>query len=1442
MRHKIITRFVLLLFGCLIPAIGYSTDVFFSLPDSLREMNFWSKGQFIGSKTNAYCPPLQSFQVIPQSAIADSLDIYQIKITLPPGGLPNSGGMAFGFPAGFDLKAISRIEYSDDYDSLNPEIRAIYVFGSTFVFRFKKGEMPPAGTIATFTIYSIRNSKIAGDYQAAGLIFDRHFRVISGPTLSEKFSIKADYPYAIHMIPYEPIFIRAGQSQIFTASVTDKFGNIIINPEVVWSLDPELDNIGMINNGNFAALNVGQGQVIARYADLTAYSDILTVMPGEFDHFTMTGYPNSAMAGEPFLSAITVTAFDGFGNIKYDYVGSSYFKSSDPGAILKYDLSKPYIFSLSDSGRHDFAGENFTLITAGTQNITITDGVKETTSGPIEVIGGHAAAFDFSLQYEEPARVGEPIVFQIFSAVDRLGNAANGVFHISLAGGGVSPGGDAPVLSDINVINGEGQATQYIYLADTIAIQAVSDSLRGETTIYLLPGEPDTITANIQPTQFVGNRLYGPATLTIYDQYKNLKFDFNASEYPISISTDKGELSRILLDNPNDFNNGMADLSQAGIVYNGEAGQVLLTFAIDSERKATLELIYNGIDFALSRPLPDSIFAGQQFSIRVTAVNNGDLAPTISINFETNFTSCLDKCLRIFHWHSIEPGQSLGFGGPISGDLLVPNTVDTLQLKVISQYLFNGDTISVSRMQSYPINIREMLQIAYMSNSLSIDTIISPSRVPSISLKLTSSIDLTDQDYHANAALFFERGDGIYEYLSPAETESNIIGNTIEIILMDVAVPDYNTSGKYQEGLKPLLARFILYNANGRIMEDSLLNFDSVMVLFPGGVSYIGNSLNPKTVMAGSENIFGFDISLAGNVPIVLSSVDSYLQLVNDNTVLNVGFANASNQLVPGNNHFKTAKVYITGELAGKTLAPRLILKGTELYSSRTDSIVSADSISVINASQIKITSTELITVNPPYVNYGQNYSIKVHLENLSNSDIADVSINITNEDGQTIVVSSEKFAVPAGGGIDVQIPMTADSVSAPAKIYKAFAVSSNAEMLTPDDNTVAVSIQSPAEIEIVYDLNSSYEGYLNFGQPFSIDVWLKNNGEATASSGTVTLSTNGIDFGVPDPSTMNLPIDSMGRWSLIAPSIAGEAVLRLIISKFPLDKNTGLPADVKVGAAGILLIIEPSDAELIVNGVIKQSALIIEGTARDLFALELKNNTDNSLNIIGLKYIDIGIVDRQDKSISPTILLDPLMSGFYESDSSILTPSEIIQNALRLRFADFKLEPKETKTIVFRAKFKENIDLSGFSIKIENNDISAVFVSGPRMNQTVPVRGKYDNNFRIGGNFIITPISTGQSLMVRNNPFNPNLGKAEIAYNLESDASVTMKIFTLMGEMVYQAEFAAGAEGGREGSNYLNWDGANEEGKTVVNGVYVVVIRNNNSGQAYKIKLAVLK
>jgi hypothetical protein len=79
------------------------------------------------------------------------------------------------------------------------------------------------------------------------------------------------------------------------------------------------------------------------------------------------------VAGTGLNGNVTVTAYDASGNVLTNYVGSVYFTSSDPQAILPFTISSPYTFTSADQGVHDFSGLGFILKTVGNQNITVTD-------------------------------------------------------------------------------------------------------------------------------------------------------------------------------------------------------------------------------------------------------------------------------------------------------------------------------------------------------------------------------------------------------------------------------------------------------------------------------------------------------------------------------------------------------------------------------------------------------------------------------------------------------------------------------------------------------------------------------------------------------------------------------------------------------------------------------------------------------------------------------------------------------------------------------------------------------------------------------------------------------------------------------------------------------------------------------------------------------------
>jgi Bacterial Ig-like domain (group 1)/FlgD Ig-like domain len=81
-------------------------------------------------------------------------------------------------------------------------------------------------------------------------------------------------------------------------------------------------------------------------------------------------------------------------------------------------------------------------------------------------------------------------------------------------------------------------------------------------------------------------------------------------------------------------------------------------------------------------------------------------------------------------------------------------------------------------------------------------------------------------------------------------------------------------------------------------------------------------------------------------------------------------------------------------------------------------------------------------------------------------------------------------------------------------------------------------------------------------------------------------------------------------------------------------------------------------------------------------------------------------------------------------------------------------------------------------------------------------------------------------------NPFHPGEAPTTIAYKLDDNATVTLKIYTLTGGLVFEKTFAPGSPGGSSGLNEFVWDGRNGRGETVASGGYVLDVQAAGSGE----------
>ena len=109
----------------------------------------------------------------------------------------------------------------------------------------------------------------------------------------------------------------------------------------------------------------------------------------------------------------------------------------------------------------------------------------------------------------------------------------------------------------------------------------------------------------------------------------------------------------------------------------------------------------------------------------------------------------------------------------------------------------------------------------------------------------------------------------------------------------------------------------------------------------------------------------------------------------------------------------------------------------------------------------------------------------------------------------------------------------------------------------------------------------------------------------------------------------------------------------------------------------------------------------------------------------------------------------------------------------------------------------------------------------------------------------LVDPTLPGGTVTNYPNPFHPREAPTTIAYKLADNAAVTLRIFTLNGELVFRQDFPYGGSGGTVGLNEVEWNGRNGKGELVSSGGYILLIEAKGKGETLHVmrrKVAVVR
>ncbi len=549
--------------------------------------------------------------------------------------------------------------------------------------------------------------------------------------------------------------------------------------------------------------------------------------------------------------------------------------------------------------------------------------------------------------------------------------------------------------------------------------------------------------------------------------------------------------------------------------------------------------------------------------------------------------------------------------------------------------------------------------------------------------------------------------------------------------------------------------------------------------------------------------------------------------------------------MVSGENILSTENIFIPANQLNTNLQASIEihfrLSGAPTYLIYTTNF-GGQQIAVQQQPVIQIVSVDVAAPNQPKVNTRQNFQIVTEIANLSTSTVDQVTLRLTSNGSS--IDSMVKTAGPISPSATDTVTFTVMAAGQAniAEVFSVDVVSSDARVLPPVDNIAVVTIQNPAVLALTHEIVGAASGLVTYGAQFTLVMGLTNlyrQGGITPAS--YHLSSGGVDLGVPPEDTLGQFSDrSPASFSFTAPSIDTTLRIQFSITEASIDQNTASPAALSDSVFQFSVRVISGKAVLTAGGTPTRSVPLVVGERADLFLIHLANGSSPGASPMNLNSIALRFSDRLGNLLNIRNLFDLNQTGLYIGNQ-LASRAATSDNQLIMSFTGLSILPADTLDLIFRAVALAPLD-QGMGIRIDSSGIAASFASGPDSGQPVDIKPPVAGQAVFSSLFATSQSDFAASFMVENNPWHPSSGQAQFAYNLAQPTALDFRIFTLTGEEVLSRIIPAGSPLSTIGSHTIGWDGRNGIGNMVLNGIYIVSLRNDVTGITARLKLAVIK
>ncbi|MBU1778726.1 hypothetical protein KJ992_03675, partial [Patescibacteria group bacterium] len=438
---------------------------------------------------------------------------------------------------------------------------------STMTIASSTGAAPGIAPDGTVPVYPVSHTWNGAEYvyEFTGITLykaetNRRIAVNDSGSLISDDSNNFDITYATGTAylatPNTPQNIRAGYLQAITGQLVDDYENQVKQagvsvdlsvtnasgtPGIITPSSATTDSNGQI--GISPTINYAVSTTTGHTATITlnsatplasGTSSVITTIPGDIDHFELTNYPTTVVAGETFN--ITATAYDAYNNVKTDCDRSVWFTSTDgdpyPADLPATSTSK-YTFDPAENGVHIFTG--FALKNLTLQTIYIHYNPIGGDTGYITVLPNIAVKLyildpAFSAQagtsttmtvaildeFDNPATSTSPVAVN-------LSSGSTGTYHFYITG-------TTNIITSVSIPAGATSTTFDYYdektgsptITATDAVSVLTPDTQQET---ITPAGLGSFDITNEPASVIAGQAFG-LTVTAYDLFGNLKTNY----------------------------------------------------------------------------------------------------------------------------------------------------------------------------------------------------------------------------------------------------------------------------------------------------------------------------------------------------------------------------------------------------------------------------------------------------------------------------------------------------------------------------------------------------------------------------------------------------------------------------------------------------------------------------------------------------------------------------------------------------------------------------------------------------------------------------------------------------------------------------------------------------------------------------------------------------